>query len=76
MSMGLQRVGHDWVTFTFPLGSLHKPLSFLHHKADRRSKKNHNAIAARTKTTLQKVNQEEKAKCPRWKDKIKSQENN
>ena len=76
MSMGLQRVGHDWVTFTFPLGSLHKTLSFLHHKADRRSKKNHNAIAARTKTTLQKVNQEEKAKCPRWKDKIKSQKNN
>ena len=49
------------MTFTFPLGSLHKPLSFFHHKADRRSKKNHNPAVAKTKTTSQKVNQGEKA---------------
>ena len=46
---------------SLPSGNLHKPLSQLHQRADRRSKKNHNPTAARTKTTLQKVNQYEKA---------------
>jgi len=45
---------------SLPSGSLHKPLSHLHQRVDRRSKKNCNPTA-RTKTTLQKVNQGEKA---------------
>ena len=44
----------------FPSGSLHKPLSFLHQKADRSSKK-HSLTAAKTKTVLQKVNHDDKA---------------
>ena len=46
---------------SLPSGSLHKPLSLLHRRADKRSKKNHNPAATRTKTTTQKVNQNEKA---------------
>ena len=42
-----------------PSGSLHKPLSLLHQRADRRSKK-HSPTVTKTKTTLQKVNQHEK----------------
>ena len=45
------------------LGSLHKPLSLLHLRADRISKKNHNRTAARTKITLQKVNQHDGSIC-------------
>jgi len=41
-------------------GSLHKPLSFIHQRADRRSKK-HSLTAAKTKTILQKVNHDGKA---------------
>ena len=41
--------------------SLHKLLSFLHQRADRRCKKNHSPTAAKTKTALQKLNQDEKA---------------
>ena len=37
---------------SLPSGSLHKPLSLLHQRADRRSKKNHSPTAPRTKTTL------------------------
>ena len=59
-SMGSQRVGHDWVTElnwteqghahqSLPSGSLHKPLSHLHQRADRRSKKNHNHTGTKTK---------------------------
>ena len=44
-----------------PSGSLHKPLSLLHQRADRRSKK-HSLTAAKTKTILHKVNHDEKAK--------------
>ena len=44
-----------------PIRCLHKLLNLIHQGADRRSKKNHNPIAARTKATLQKVNQNEKA---------------
>ena len=40
---------------------LTKSLSLLHQRADRKSKKNHNAKAARTKTTLQEDNRDEKA---------------
>ena len=46
---------------SIPSGSLHKPLSLLHQRADRRSNENHNPTVARTKTTLQKASQEEKA---------------
>ena len=46
-----------------PIRCLHKLLSLIHQGADRRSKKNHNATAARTKITLQKVNQDEKVEC-------------
>ena len=48
---------------SFPLGSLHKPLSLLHLRADRISKKNHNPTAATTKITLQKVNQHDGSIC-------------
>ena len=44
---------------SLPSGTLHKP---LHQRADRRSKKNCNPTMARAKITLQKVNQDEKAK--------------
>ena len=44
-----------------PSGSLHKSLSLIHRKALRRSQDNDNPAAARMKTTLQKVNQDEKA---------------
>ena len=39
---------------SLPSGSLHKHLSLLHQRADRRSKKNHNPTVTTTKTTLQK----------------------
>ena len=44
---------------SLPSGTLHKP---LHQRADRRSKKNCSPTMARAKITLQKVNQDEKAK--------------
>ena len=44
-----------------PIRCLHKLLSLIHQKADRKSKKNHDPIAVRTKITLQKINQDEKA---------------
>ena len=40
---------------SFPSGSLHKPLSFLHQRADRRSKKNHNPTASKTKPCYRKL---------------------
>ena len=46
---------------SLPSGSLHKSLILIHQRRGRRSKKNHNPTAARTKTTLQKANQDEKA---------------
>ena len=46
---------------SLPSGSLNKPVSLIHQRADRRSKKNHNPAVAKTKTTSQKVNQGEKA---------------
>ena len=46
---------------SLPSGSLHRPLSVIHQRADR-SKKNHNPAAARTKITLQKIYQNKKAK--------------
>jgi len=46
---------------SIPSGNLHKPLSQLHQRADRRSKNNYNSTVARRKTTLQKLNQHEKA---------------
>ena len=36
----------------FLSGSLHKPLSLIHQRADRRSKKKQNLTAAKTKTIL------------------------
>ena len=39
---------------SLPSGSLPKPLSLLHQRADRRNK-NHNLTAERTKTTIQKA---------------------
>ena len=47
---------------SLPSGGLHKPLSLLHQRADRRSK-NHSPTVTKTKTTLQKVNQREKQKA-------------
>ena len=45
-----------------PSGRLiYKPLSLIHRRADRSSKKNHSLTEARTKTTSQNVNQDEKA---------------
>ena len=45
-----------------PSRSLQKPLSLIHQGADRRLRKNHNpTVEARTKITLQKVSQDEKA---------------
>ena len=41
--------------------SLHKPLSLLHQRVDRRSKKKHSLTVAKIKTILQKVNHDEKA---------------
>ena len=42
------------------------------------ARKKHSPTVARTKITLQKVNQDETSRklCPRWRDKIKSQKNN
>ena len=64
---------------SLPSASLYKSLSLIQQRADRRSKKNHNPAAARNKITLQKVNQDEKAKgfAPDlWRDEIKPQKNN
>ena len=45
-----------------PSRSLQKPLSLIHQETDRRIKKSHNStVEPRTKITLQKVNQDEKA---------------
>jgi len=46
---------------SLPSGNLHKPLGLIHQKEDRRSKKNQNPTVARTKATLQKINQDERA---------------
>ena len=46
---------------SLPSGSLHKPLSLIHQRADRRKKKSHNPTTVTAKTTVQKVNQDEKA---------------
>ena len=40
---------------SFPSGSLQKPLSLFHQRAERRSKKNHSSPATKTKTTLQEL---------------------
>ena len=50
-------VSHDQ---SLPSGILHKPLSFLHQGANRRSKKWLLATVAERKTVLHKVNQDEK----------------
>ena len=42
-------------TQSFPSESLHKPLSLIHQRADRRSKKKYNFTVAKAKTTLQKL---------------------
>ena len=44
-----------------PSRNLHKPLSLLHQRADRRNKKNHSRTAAKTISVLQKLKQHEKA---------------
>ena len=58
---------------SFPSGSLHKPLSLLYQRADRRSKKNHNPTVTKTKATLQKSGWKIIKLCPSWRDKIKLQ---
>ena len=45
---------------SLPSESLHKPLSLIHQRADRSSKKHH-LTGTKTKTVLQKVNYDEKA---------------
>ena len=47
--------------YSLPSGCLHKCLSLLHERGERRSKKNHSPRVTKTKTTLQKVNQHKKA---------------
>ena len=42
-------------------GSFHKTLIFIRQRADRRSRKQDNLTAVKTKTILQKVNHDEKA---------------
>ena len=44
-----------------PPGSLHKPLSLIHQRADKRRKKRHSLTVAKIKTALQKGNHDEKA---------------
>jgi len=46
---------------SLPSRSLHKPISLIHQRANRRCKKKHSLIAAKTKSVLQKVNHDEKA---------------
>ena len=46
---------------SLPSGSLYRLLSLLHQRADRRSKK-HSPTATKMKTTLQKINHDEKEK--------------
>ena len=46
---------------SLPSRSLHKPVSLIHQRADRRSKKKHSLTVAKTKTILWKVNHNEKA---------------
>ena len=46
---------------SLPSGSLHKTLSLIHQRADRRSKK-HSLTAAKTKTILQKLDRMKKQK--------------
>jgi len=46
----------------FPSRYLHKPLRLRYQRSGRRIKK-HSLIVAKTKTTLQTVNQDEKAEC-------------
>ena len=46
---------------SLPSRSLHKPISLIHQRANRRCKKKHSLIAAKTKSALQKVNHDEKA---------------
>ena len=45
---------------SLPSGSLYKPLNLIHQMTDR-IRKDYNPIATKTKTTSQKVNQNEKA---------------
>ena len=45
---------------SLPSRNIYKPLSLIHQRADRRSKKKHSSTAVRTKTILQKVNHNEK----------------
>ena len=40
---------------SLPSGSLHKPLSLSHQRADRRSKKKHSPTAAKTKSYYRKL---------------------
>ena len=40
---------------SLPSGRVHKPLSLIHQRADRRSKKNHNPSGARTKPHYRKL---------------------
>ena len=46
---------------SLPSRSLHKPLSLIHQKQHRRTKKKHSLTAGTTKTILQKPNHDEKA---------------
>ena len=48
---------------SLPSGSLHKPLSFIHQKADKRNKKNYNPAACRTKTIITERQNEKAEDC-------------
>ena len=61
------------IHFCLPSRSLHKLLSLIHQRTDRRSKKKHSLIEAKTKTILEKINYNEKAVMFQIKGKIKPQ---
>ena len=67
---------------SLPSGSLHKTLSLIYQREDRKIKKNYTPAASRMKITSQKVIKLLKLKCKyrelwtRWRDKIKPQKNN
>ena len=61
---------------TLPSGGLHKPLSLLHQRADRRRKKDHSPTVTKTKPLYSKLISMKKQKNISQMSKIKSQKHN
>ena len=60
-----------------PSGSLHKPLSSLCQRAERRSKKTHSPTVTRTKPHYKKlISRKKQNVCFRWRDNVEPQKNN